>query len=142
MKVLIFLIFIFSVLWNTSCDTLLNNDSQTVDCNNLQKGLIDLDSFLVNTEVNKLTKNLEAHPSENDPLGQRENLDKLVESLNVVCAKMTADLICYACYESNPPQSAIMITADSSGAAVYRKININTPADDVLSCVSVQRYFQ
>lgn len=72
-----------------------------------------------------------------DPLGHRENLRELIERINSGSPQITADLICYACIKTNPPQSEIFIKVDSSGVTVERVIDIRTPVDDILTSLGV-----
>ena len=137
-------IFVFLVLLTVltlSCDKMINHEIETIDCSNLQTGIIDMNSRIVCLEVNKLVNDLEPQISGSDPFGHKENLDELIERINVQCGEVTAELICYACIETNPPQSEILVTTDSSGTLIYRTLDISTPHDDILSCVRVHKYY-
>ena len=135
----LFLLFLTFVLF--SCDSLTNHEIDTINCDKLQSGIIDINVQTVSTEVNKLLKDLKPQISGSDRFGHKENLDKLIERINSQCGEVTADLICYACIETNPPQSEILVTTDSSGTLIYRTLDIRTPDDDIMSCVNVHRYY-
>ncbi len=96
-----------------------------------------MDSDIVKSEINKLVNDLEPEKTDSDHIGHKQNLDLLIKRLNTQCDNMTAEFICYACIETNPPQSEILVTTDSVGTAVKRVVDILTPDDDILYCVSV-----
>jgi len=133
--ILFFIIFIFS------CDKLTNHEIEIIACDRLQMGIIYLNSEMVNSEVNKLVKDLKPVKNDSDHFGHKDNLDKLITRLNAVCDKITAELICYACIYTNPPQSEILVATDSAGTVIYRAIDIQTPNDDILSCMRVHKYY-
>ena len=136
-----YVLLIFFTVLTLSCDDLINHEIETIDCSNLQTGIIDMNSQIVCLEVNKLVKDLEPQISGSDRFGHKQNLDKLIERINTQCGEVTAELICYACIETNPPQSEILVTTDSSGTLIYRTLDINTPDDDILSCMRVHKYY-
>ena len=136
-----YVLLIFFTVLTLSCDDLINHEIETIDCSNLQTGIIDMNSQIVCLEINKLAKDLEPQISGSDRFGHKQNLDKLIERINTQCGEVTAELICYACIETNPPQSEILVTTDSSGTLIYRTLDINTPDDDILSCMRVHKYY-
>jgi len=141
MKEKMYVLLIFFTVLTLSCDDLINHEIETIDCSNLQTGIIDMNSQIVCLEINKLAKDLEPQISGSDRFGHKQNLDKLIERINTQCGEVTAELICYACIETNPPQSEILVTTDSSGTLIYRTLDINTPDDDILSCMRVHKYY-
>ena len=110
-----------------------------LDCDNLRMGIINTDNDIVKFEINKLTIDLNPKVTDNDRFGHAENLDLLINRLNIHCDNISSELICYACIETNPPQSEILVTTDSAGTMVYRVIDISTPDDDILSYVRMHR---
>lgn len=128
----------------SSCDKPVedtDNDWENLDCGNLKTGIIDMDSEIVKSEVNKLVTDLEPVRTDSDPIGHKENLDLLIERLNTQCDNITAELICYACIETNPPQSEILVTTDSLGTGIDRVVDILTPDDDTLYCLRIHEYW-
>ncbi|MEJ2054330.1 MAG: hypothetical protein P8X42_10450 [Calditrichaceae bacterium] len=83
---------------------------------------------------------LKPHSSDKDSRGQFENITTLIKRINSNCDDITSELFCYACIETLPPQSEIILTADSSGTSINRIIDILTPADDKLQCLRVHRF--
>jgi hypothetical protein len=63
----------------------------------------------------------------------------LVNRINSKCENISAELICYACIETYPPQSEILLTTDSVGASINRTIDILTPSKDKLSFVRIHK---
>jgi hypothetical protein len=131
---------LFLVVCVGSCDKAAddsNNDWENVDCDNLKIGIINMDSDIVKSEINKFVTDLKPVVTNNDPIGHKQNLDLLIERLNAQCDNLTAEIICYACIYTNLPQSEILVTTDSVGTAVDRVIDISTPYDDILYCVGI-----
>jgi len=108
-----------------------------VDCAQLNKGLVRMSSDSVATQVNKFTVDLRPISTEEDPWGQEKNLNELIGRLNKNCPDLNAERICYACIKTNPPQSEIMVQADSSGTMVHRVLDILTPDDRTIECIRV-----
>ena len=108
-----------------------------VNCERLNEGLAKMTSDSVADEVNKLTVDLLPVSTAEDPRGQEKNLDELIGRLNKTCPALNAERICYACILTNPPQSEIMVQADSSGTMVHRVLDILTPDDRAMECVRV-----
>jgi hypothetical protein len=136
---LVFLFFIAVLGLNYCVKSEGSHPDAIVDCENLNNGIIFIQPEKVNTEINKLTFNLLAKPVENDLTGQKENLNTLIGRINKNCIGLKASLSCFACIETLPVQSEILIEADSMGIPVKRLLDISTPANDVLECISVHR---
>jgi len=111
------------------------------DCDNLKKGIIEVNSDIVTTEVNKLLSDMKPDPSDKDRRGHFKNITTLIERINSNCDEITSELFCYACIETLPPQSEIILTVDSSGNSIMRIIDILTPADDKLQCLRVHKFY-
>ena len=127
---------LFFVASISSCDKAVEDTGiewENIDCDNLKTGIINTDSDIVKAEINKLVTDLEPVKTDSDPIGHKDNLALLIEQLNIQCDNITAELICYACIETNPPQSEILVTTDSLGTDINRIIDIFTPDDDALS---------
>jgi hypothetical protein len=138
----IILNYIFIVLFSfciSHCDKSVNSDDklENIDCDNLRTGIINMDAEDVKYEINKLMIDLEPNVTVNDEFGHRENISLLISRLNNQCININADLICYACIKTYPPQSEIFITADS----IKRIIDIITPANTNLSFVSIHEAY-
>jgi len=124
----------------SSCDKTVDgsdNNWKNLDCDNLKIGIINIDSDIVRSEINKLVTDLEPVKTDSDYIGHKQNLDLLIERLNTQCDNMTAELICYACIYTNPAQSEISVTTDSVGTVIDRVVDISTPDDDILYCVRI-----
>jgi hypothetical protein len=121
-----------------SCENVVeNNNVASVNSDNLLKGLIDVNSDLVNIEINKLTIDLVPSKANNDRFGHKENINLLIERLNLNCDNIEAEFLCYACIKTYPLQSEIQMTIDSSGTPITRIIDISTPDDAILQCIRV-----
>ncbi len=116
------------------------NDWGDLDCDNLQAGIINMDSDIVKFEINKLVTDLEPVITDSDNIGHKENLCLLIERLNAQCDNIRAELICYACILTGILQSEILVTTNSAGTTIYRTVDISTPDDDILNCVRIHEY--
>ncbi len=96
-----------------------------------------MDSDIVKSEINKLLTDLEPVKTDSDRIGHKQNLNLLIEQLNTQCDNITTELICYACIETNPPQSEILVATDSVGTEIHRVVDILTPDDDILYCLRI-----
>jgi hypothetical protein len=76
-------------------------------------------------EISKLTDDLTPMPIAGDTFGQLNNLDKLIDRISK-CGNVTAELRCYACIYTNPPQSELILKTDSSGKQIQRVMDIST----------------
>ncbi len=135
---IVLLLIVFSFLFSVSCE----KEDKTVnsDCANFTEALIYLKSDSVKKLIDKFTFDLNPDVKENDNWGQRENINLLIERLNSQCDDISANLGCYACIYTMPPQSEIMISTDSSGMKIKRIIDILTPKDDILKYLNVHEY--
>ena len=113
------------------CDDSVRNEVIEVNCGNLKTGLIIKDQEKIGIEMNKLTENLPPDPTENDPIGHSENLTIITQGIHS-CDGLEAEIFCYACVETNPPQSEITIQMDSVSVKIERIIDISTPSDKIL----------
>ena len=139
--ILLVVLLLFSHL--SSCKKILDSNYYQVDSKNLQNGIINYNSEIVCTEIAKLLLDLKAKPSKEDKFGQEDNLNSLIYRINTNCDKVTAELICYACIKTLPPQSELKLSTDSSGVEVAIVLDILTPDDDILSCVRIHPgYFE
>ena len=139
--ILITLLIIVSSL--SSCKKILDSNYYQIDNENLQKGIITYNSEIVCSEITKLLLDLKAKPSANDKFGQADNINKLIDRINTNCDNVTAELVCYACIYTLPPQSELKLSTDSSGVEVSRVLDILTPKDDILSCMHIHPgYFE
>lgn len=128
------------IIFNSFCDSPIDNSSDEeakADCASLRTGIIEMDPDIVIPEINKLVTDLEPASTDNDQLGHKENIDILVERLNTQCDSISAELLCYACIYTNPPQSEIILTTDSSGTMVTRIVDILTPNHANLECIRI-----
>ncbi len=130
------------ILIGLSCenDNEDNTVSPSIDCQNLKAGLLEKNKDNVKNKINTITTNLTPNASEKDPIGHRENFSILINKLNE-CSGINAEMLCYACIETYPAQTELLMTIDYADRKVYRVIDILTPEDDVLSFVNVHDYY-
>jgi len=138
-----FLVFLFflGVLGLNYCVVGDNSEPEGyLDCNNLKNGILNLNNPVVISEINKLAHNLTSKINDSDSMNQKKNLDLLISRINKQCNGVKASLSCYACIETNPPQSEILIEVDSLNTKLERIIDISTPEIGKLRCLAVRKY--
>ncbi len=118
-----------------SCNS--DDDQNIINCGLLKTGLINVNSELLNTEINKLTQDLQPISTANDVLGHSENLDELINRLNTNCNEITVSKICYACIDTLILQSEIKFILDSIGIQIERTVDILTSENDVLISIRI-----
>jgi hypothetical protein len=136
MKKLFIPVLLFVALFHHSCcDKEDNNpsNSTTIDCAVLEEGLIFGDEDAVEAEINSLCQNYPPAPVVGDDIGHEENLIAIILELNNQCSGFVAELGCYACLESLPPQSVINFTLDSAGVEVNRYVNLWTSDGELMT---------
>ena len=130
--------FLTSLLILGAC-TILSDDKH-VDYGALHKALVAEKDSVVKKEVNKMTANLYPDNSEEDPIGHRKNFDTLIDLLEADGnSGFEAELLCYACIETYPEISEILVRLDSANVEITRVIDVFTPRDDRLRCSGVHR---
>ncbi len=110
------------------------------DWDKLVKGFVQYDEGTIKEEMAKLVIGLEPSKTVNDTYGHEENINTLVDRLND-CPKIRAELLCYSCIKTYPPQSEILVEVDSSGSETTRVLDILTPADSALSFVNIHNHY-
>lgn len=125
-----FILFIVLLSAFSACDKNDISPNATVDWSTLKNGVIDKDNSKVGPEISKLLTGSEPDPTGNDEIGQKANIEKLIREINK-SSVLVAELICYACIETLPPQTEIRLTA-LGGVPVTRVIDISTHDDGIL----------
>ena len=141
MKTKVLYLVIIFLITTISCDSEDDNELiQKIDCDTLVSGLLNYNNDKLAPEFNKITGNLEPNPNNIDQIGHQQNLQKVVDELNK-CDLISSELLCYACIETYPPQSELLVSIDSSGQIVERIVDIRTPDDSIIRFVRVHEYF-
>ena len=128
MKKILLLLLVVVVV---SCES-NNKEEDNVDWLKLKEAIINQDNDLAKPEFLKLLANTTPDPTSDDPTGQKENIDKLIQAINASNV-LTAELFCYNCILTYPGQSEITVEVDSSGTSISKIVDILTPEDDILS---------
>lgn len=130
------------IITQFSCDSINDTElNKELDCTELTAGLLSFDNERVESEFDKITVDLLPISNVDDQIGHLQNCQDLVSKLSD-CELISAKLLCYACIETYPPQTEILITLDSSGQIVNRVIDVLTPSDSSLDFVRVHAYFE
>ncbi len=124
-KILIVLTFLVFV----TCE---NNEPGILDCNTFQTAVLEKNEGIVRSEIEKLTTDLYPAPTPEDNIGHMNNLQILTDRINSGCEGITANLLCYACIETYPPISLILVEFVSDNTPVSATIDIVTSENDIL----------
>ena len=139
MKTISFTLFFILIIFN-GCSTPNENDILLeLHCHNLQEGIINTDSEIVGEEINKILSDLDPKNKPDDTIGHKENFEILISRINSKCENINAELLCYACIKTLPPQTEIILATDSSGVLIFRTIDISTPENGVLRFIRIHR---
>ena len=125
-------LFIFLLVF-AACD---KEKVEDINCENFYEGCTTLNESIVKNEIEKLTVDLDPVPSPEDMLGHLANLNTLIDRLNNNCDNYEASQLCYACIETYPLQSEILIEFFSGEHVI---IDIHTPEKDILRFAGVHR---
>lgn len=134
-RYIIFLLLFFSISFY-QCDKKDSVTFSDINYNQLNKGIVYYNNELIRKELDKITIDLSPEVTVTDQFGHAKNFDLLIQRLNN-CPNIVAEKFCYACIETYPLQSEILVTADSVGVAVQRIIDIVTPDNDILRYTNI-----
>ena len=129
------------MLSSPACEDKSINEIEPVSCDKFLSAVLNFDSELLANEMAKLTKDLEPNSTSTDKLGHKQNLNTLVQRINNQCDELTIEVLCYACIETNPAQSELLVHTDSLGNQITRVLDIFTPADDALKFGNIHSYY-
>jgi hypothetical protein len=108
-------------------------DSQLTPTLNCESLILDFslgDDLSVENVLNHLCEAFpDPEPNQEDEIGHLENTKMLVDLLNE-CAGIKAELNCYACAKSLPPQTLIRLAIQTNGTTLHRDIHIYAPDED------------
>lgn len=135
-QLFLFTVLLILILAPVSCEK--SKYSETRDCTILKDGLLKMNTEAVGSEISKITDGLQPLPSTQSEPGHLRNLEIVIDQINY-CNNLRAELSCYACIYTLPPQSEIVIMIDSSGRQVRRVLDIRTPVNDVLSFAGIHK---
>ena len=139
MKTLILFLGFFLFVSLISCEPDNNPVNTTADCDNLISALLSFNNDKIENEFIKITNNLYPESTDDDKLGHKKNFETLLNMLNQ-CDSINASMICYACIETYPLQTELLIAIDSLGYKVNRIADIRTPDDNILTFLRVHGY--
>lgn len=127
------------LIFSVSCERIFDtepNDPE-IDCSKLHSGLLNLEQAKAATEINRLLLDLKPSRTKNDPIGHKNNFEIFAGRLKRNCKNIRSELQCYACMESNPPQSMVKLIVDSSGVDIERSADIRTPSTTNMMIVRI-----
>jgi hypothetical protein len=127
-SMILHLSFIVAFCLTLSCDKEPDFD---LNCHNLKEGIVHLDEPAIKAEISKLTQDLKPNPTAGDEYGHLKNFDLLVRRLNQ-CGEINAELSCYCCIYTYPPQSEILITTSFNEEKIHKIFDILTSKDTIL----------
>lgn len=114
----------------TSCEN--STDPNTMNCDNMVKGIIHSNLNSVKSELDVLLEDLAPKVSTDDNFGHKENITTLINLINNQCENLEVELLCYACIKTNPPQSELQFSTDSLGFQINRVVDFLTSSEDIM----------
>ena len=108
-----------------------------LDCAAFTESLLDLHGEEVAEQLDPWLAEQRRVVTDEDALGHEAVMLDLVEQMDVQCDFQSVELFCYACIETLPVQSEIVILQDSSGVSVRRVIDFYNPANDHMTVRTV-----
>ncbi len=103
-----------------------------LDCNNFKTGIVQKNNEIIRAEIEKLTPDLNPVPTPEDDIGHMTNLQTLTERMNSNCEDISASVMCYACIETYPPISLILVEFTCDGDPITATVEIVTSKNDIL----------
>lgn len=131
-KVQVSIFFLLAILSCSRSDT----SGVTVSWIIVREGLINKDVSVVEPELEKLLVNTIPKPITGDSIGQKNNIVYLINQINS-SGLLMSKLKCYACIQTLPVQSEIIVLTDSAGHNIARIVDLLTPADDRLKLANI-----
>ena len=104
----------------------------TLDCIKFMTGIVEGNETVVSNEIEKLTPDLNPVPTPEDLIGHMANLNTLVDRINGDCEEISASFLCYACIETYPPSSEILVEFTFENTHIAAVIDILTSENDIL----------
>jgi len=129
----ILLLIIITVSVTMSCE---KTNNSIINCKNLKNAILNQDESAIKSEISLLTLDLKPNPTTNDEWGHLENFELLIDRLNQ-CNEINAELFCYCCIYTYPPQSEILIKTYSNGQQIQKIFDILTSKDQNLVFLSM-----
>ena len=99
-------------------------------CDNLKKAIINDDTPLAKSAVDNI---IAALPNSNY---SQANLQSLTDRLTTNC-NLPTQVLCYSCIKTQPPQSEIRISADSTSGAKERLLDISYTTTNRMTCLNM-----
>lgn len=103
-----------------------------------QVATLEPDPVQARNYINAMLARFSPNPTTEDPIGHNENLKLFAERLEEHC-DVDALIECYACIETFPHQSHVLIRLDSAGMMISRTLDIRTPGDTLMTLLGIHR---
>ena len=126
------LLLIFALL-QVSCSE--ENIVTNINDSELLEAMIEYNSPVVDNEINKVTGDLKAKSDRH-----KSNLETLVERIEGSVEEIKVTDFKNEWIRTFPPVSIIVLEIDSLGTAVSRTLNISSPSEEALNCLSVSEF--
>ncbi len=103
-----------------------------------QVATLEPDPVQAKNYINAMLALFSPNPTTEDPIGHDENLIRFADRLEEHC-DVDALIECYACIETFPHQSHVLIRLDSAGMMISRTLDIRTPGDTLMTLLGIHR---
>jgi hypothetical protein len=128
MKKIFLLLFISATL--VSCKK--QQSDTAINCDQFKQGIIANSEDKVKAEIEKLCQDLLPVVTATDEWGHRNNFIKLAQRMSQQCG-IEADVDCYACIKTLPPQTEIVVSFMNNGVVVKKTLDITTSSTSKLA---------
>ncbi len=128
MKKIFLLLFISAAL--ISCKKQQSNTE--MDCEQFKQGILAGSEDRVKAEIEKLCQDLLPAVTVSDEWGHRNNFIKLAQRISQQC-RVEANVDCYACIKTLPPQTEIVVSFMNNGVLVKKILDITTSSTNKLA---------
>lgn len=115
---------------------LLVSCNDTIDTDFCEAVVFDDVNYLQDY-IDDILEDLDPRPLAEDPLGHEENLFILADELNSQNPCLTAEVLCYACVKTLPPQSELIITVNDGAGFITKVIDVVTPEEETMFFVGI-----
>ena len=102
----------------------------------LSTALVELDNTTAIPILDQKLEDLLPHPTISDPLGHEANMNIFISRLQDDCG-LEAEMFCYACIETFPLRTEIIVQVETKDSLISRTIDILTRNDGNLVVANI-----
>ena len=131
MRFFTYILFVGFALCSFQC-----KDETLLPCMELRTSLVEFDNSTAIHILDQKLEDLLPHPTSTDQLGHEANMNIFISRLKDDCG-LEAEMFCYACIETLPLQTEIIVQVETKDTLVSRTIDILTRNDGNLVVANI-----